>query len=370
MRVLHICTEKSWRGGENQIRLFIEGSQRLGIENFVAVPAGGRSYDKFSQFVPTVALQSKASWNPVSVFRLVKFCRDNQIQILDAQGSGGLGLALWVQKFLPSLKVVAHRRVDIEVAKDYFSRRKYLSTAISRFIAISKKIKTTLVECGVPTERVGIVPSAVDPAAYSNIDPLAERQKLLLKYNLAPHTVLVGNASALVRTKGNQFLVFALPEILKKVSKPVHVLLAGEGAERVELESFVREAGLQDKVSFLGHIDNVPNFLAGLDIMVMPSLTEGLGTIILDAICAGTVVTASDVGGIPEIIIHNETGLLFPPEDADLVAVNTIRLIEDEALRARLLASAKIHVAQNFSLERMIQGNIENYKNIISDPRS
>lgn len=367
MRVLHICTEKSWRGGENQIRLFIEGSSSLGVENFVAVPLGGRSYEKFSKMVPTLALQSKASWNPISIFRLVRFCREKNIQILDAQGSGGLSLALWVQKFLPHLKIVAHRRVDIPVAQDYFSKRKYLSPAISRFVAISQKIKKTLVACGVPDHHVMVIPSAVDPKAYEHIDGEAEKKRLLEKYQLPQNAVLVGNASALVRTKGNQFLVFALPEILKKVSKPVHVFLAGEGEQRAELETYVREAGLHEHVTFLGHIDQVPQFLAALDIMVMPSLTEGLGTIILDAICAGTTVTASEVGGIPEIIKHGETGLLFPPEDADSIVVNTVRLVEDSELRERLKKNAQAHVQQNFSLDHMIRGNVAIYRDLVKE---
>jgi glycosyltransferase involved in cell wall biosynthesis len=362
MKVLHICTEKSWRGGENQIRLLIEGSRALGVENFVAVPAGGRSFDKFSSFVKTLSLASKGGSNPISIWRLVQFCRAEGIEIVDAQGSGGLSLALWVKKFVPSIKVVAHRRVDIAVAKDFFSRRKYLSPHIAHFVAISQKIKKTLIECGVVGDQVSVVPSAVDSKVYSHIDAAAERAKLLKRFNLSDNTVLVGNASALVPTKGNQFLIFALPEVLKKIERPIHVLLAGEGEQRAELEAFVREAGLQDRVTFLGHIDAVPNFLAGLDVMVMPTMSEGLGTIILDAICAGTVVMASDVGGVPEIIVHGETGLLFPVGDVEALKINLIRLIEDQALRTRLNGQAAKHVAQNFSLESMIQGNVAIYK--------
>jgi glycosyltransferase involved in cell wall biosynthesis len=295
----------------------------------------------------------------------VQFCKAEGIQLLDAQGSGGLSLALWVKKLLPHLKLVAHRRVDIAVAQNYFSRRKYLSSQIDAFVAISQKIKQTLISSGVDGAKISVVPSAVDPKVYSSIDAAVERSKLIRQFGLHEDTVLVGNASALVPTKGNQFLIFALPEVLKKVSRPVRVLLAGEGEQRAELESFVREAGLQDRVSFLGHIDGVPNFLAGLDIMVMPTMSEGLGTIILDAICAGTTVMASDVGGVPEIIRHGETGLLFPVGDVEAVTIDLIRLIEDKDLRLRLNAQASKHVAQKFSLETMIQGNLSIYKALI-----
>ena len=102
MRVLHICTEKSWRGGENQIRLFIEGSFRFGVVNFVAIPRSGRGYPKFLKIVETLGLSSSSAYSPVSIYQLVQFCKKNQIEVLDGQGSGGLSLALWVKKFLPT----------------------------------------------------------------------------------------------------------------------------------------------------------------------------------------------------------------------------------------------------------------------------
>ena len=370
MRILHICTEKSWRGGENQIRLLIEGSEPLGVRNFVAVPEGGRSFEKFSALMGdpehVVPLASKNAWNPVSISRLVRFCRRQKIDILDAQGSGGLGLALWVRQFIPSLKIVAHRRVDLAVARNFLSKKKYLSPRIDRFVAISHRIRSTLRECGIDESRVSVVPSAVDERVYRNIDPAFERSQLLKRFSLPADTVLIGNASALVPTKGNQFLISALPQITASASHPVHLLLAGEGSQKQALEDSVREAGLQARVSFLGHIDAVPNFLAGLDIMAMPSMTEGLGTITLDAILADTAVAASDVGGIPEIVRHEETGLLFPVGDVDKLAASVVRLAEDAALRERLKRQALAHVRQSFSLETMVRGNFKIYQALMA----
>jgi L-malate glycosyltransferase len=365
MRVLHICTEKSWRGGENQIRLFIEGSFRFGVVNFVAVPKSGRSYPKFLKLVDTLGLSSSSAYSPFSIYQIVQFCKKNQIEVLDGQGSGGLGLALWVKKFLPHLKLITHRRVDDKVAQNAHSKRKYLSPAINHTVAISQNIKSVLIECGFKPESVTVVPSAVDAEIYKNLNREWSKQKLIKQFQLSEDTFLIGCASALVKVKGHVSLIDAYKEVLKSNPK-LHLLLAGEGVFRPELEAYIQAQGLKEKVTFLGHIDNVPEFLCGLDLMVMPSLVEGLGTIVLDAISSGTPVIGSRAGGIPEMIIHEKTGLSFEPGQAQDLELNLRRIITDSSLRNQLLKNAQNHIAQNFSLENMVKGNIQVYKKVLS----
>ncbi|MEK6556052.1 MAG: glycosyltransferase family 4 protein, partial [Bdellovibrionota bacterium] len=182
---------------------------------------------------------------------------------------------------------------------------------------------------------------------------------------LPEDTFIIGCASALVKVKGHESLLNAFSEVLK--SNPnIRLLLAGEGVYRPEIEAQVQRLGLEKSVTFLGHIDNVPEFLCGLDLMVMPSLVEGLGTIVLDSISSGTPVIGSRAGGIPEMIIHEKTGLNFEAGNAADLKIQLKRIIDDSALRNQLLKNAQDHIAQNFSLENMVKGNIEVYKKVLS----
>jgi L-malate glycosyltransferase len=295
----------------------------------------------------------------------VQFCKKNQIEILDGQGSGGLGLALWVKKFLPHLKLITHRRVDDQVAQNAHSRRKYLSPALDHTVAISQNIKNVLIQCGFKADSVTVVPSAVDAEIYKNLNREWSKQKLIKQFHLNEDTFLIGCASALVKVKGHLSLIEAYKEVLKTNPK-LHLLLAGEGVFRPELEAYIKTQGLEKNITFLGHIDNVPEFLSGLDLMVMPSLVEGLGTIVLDSISSGTPVIGSRAGGIPEMIIHEKTGLNFEPGNAQDLQVQLQRMIQDSSLRSQLLNNAQQHIAQNFSLESMVKGNIQVYKKALS----
>src|SRR6185437_7301144 len=107
-------------------------------------------------------------------------------------------------------------------------------------------------------------------------------------------------------------------------------------------------------VTFLGFIEDVPSFLAGLDALAVPSNFEGLGTILLDGTAAGLPIAATRVGGIPEVIVDGETGLLSEVGDADGLAANLARLVADPALGARLNAAEREKVAREFSVGAMV----------------
>lgn len=363
MRVLHICTEKTWRGGENQIRLFIEGSYRLGVVNFAAVPSAGRAYPRFLKLVETLALPSSSAYDPRSIWKLVRFCKKNDIEVLDGQGSGGLSLALAVKRFLPHLKLVTHRRVDDRVAQNFRSRRKYLSPLINKTVAISQNIKNVLIDCGFDASSIAVVPSAVDATVYQNLDRSWARRDWLKVAGWPDSAFIIGCASALVPAKGHDSLFQAFAPLIQ--SHPdAYLLLAGEGSHRTVLEGIVKALKIEHRVRFLGHIENVPEFLSALDLMVMPSLNEGLGTIVLDAMSAGTPVIGSTAGGIPEMVLHRNTGLIFEAGNSRALKTELDWALAHRENLQDFVNSAHAHIKQHFSLEAMVAGNVAVYKEV------
>jgi L-malate glycosyltransferase len=143
-------------------------------------------------------------------------------------------------------------------------------------------------------------------------------------------------------------------------------VILGEGELRDELLHDVRELGLERHVLLPGFRRDVLSLLKTFDLFVMPSITEGLGTSLLDAMACERPIVASRVGGIPEVVVDGVTGLLVPPRDADSLAEAIVRLLEDRALAAQLAAAGLARVHQHFTVDRMVDETLDVYRRALA----
>jgi glycosyltransferase involved in cell wall biosynthesis len=140
-------------------------------------------------------------------------------------------------------------------------------------------------------------------------------------------------------------------------------VVVGEGPDRQQLQDLAQELGISAQVTFSGYCQDMPGAYASLDLMVMPSLDEGMPMTLLEAMAAKRAVIASSVGAIPEIVKHGETGLLIQPGSADDLLQAMVTLLENSSLRQRMAESARQSVAR-FSAESMARGYIDFYQRI------
>ena len=335
--VLHTGDELNWRGAENQIRLLIEGTKEV-VQHSVAYPRKSRAHDQFSKLVPTFGLNSRRV-GPIDLFRLAQFCDKHQVQIVDAHSSRGLDWALWLKTLRPRLKIVAHRRVAFPINTNFFSRRKYFSSKIDMHVAISKKIAEMLTNYGVSPELIRTIPSAVDPKPYLKLDRTALKREFCREHRLAEDALIIGNASAFTAEKGYSHFIKSLPGVLASMSGGVHFVFGGDGPLLESMKKLVQELGIEKKVLFLGHVKDTPRLLSVFDILVVPSLNEGLGTILLEGAYAGCALIGSNVGGIPEVVIDKETGLLVNPGHVHDLTKKLLQMAGDKTLRDQTSAA-------------------------------
>jgi len=157
----------------------------------------------------------------------------------------------------------------------------------------------------------------------------------------------------LTEVKGHKYLISAMRKLVDDFSH-VKCFIAGQGELKIELENQIHELGLTDHVILLGYRNDVARLLIASDMFCMPSLNEALGYSLLEASAAGVPIVASDVGGIPEVIEHNITGLLVKPCDAVLLYQSLKKIWENPELGRCLVENGKKHIIETFSIDRML----------------
>jgi glycosyltransferase involved in cell wall biosynthesis len=176
--------------------------------------------------------------------------------------------------------------------------------------------------------------------------------------------VTVGYVGRLSPEKGVDRLLQAAALVLARRPN-TKFILAGSGPEDARLKRMAETLGLTKNVTFLSQVDEVSEVYASLDMVVLPSLTEGLPLMVLEALAAKRAVVATNVGAVPQVIIDGETGLLVAPGDVNALAAGIERLMEDSSLRNRLASRGHSLVAQSYSVNVMTAGYLALYHDTV-----
>ena len=243
--------------------------------------------------------------------------------------------AFVVNKFVPTI-YTAHESRFLLMAEQPRSRR-WLKLALRPFqgiLAPSTELLEVTRQLGVSSEKSAFIANAVDASKFR---PGLNGETVRARYGVPLDHCLILCPRRLVPKNGLEFLIESLPSI-RRSSRAVSVLIAGDGPERERLEARVRELGLQDSVIFAGSQDNndLPEFYGAADIVAIPSLKEATSIAGLEAMASACAVVATNVGGLPEIIEDGVSGLLVSPRDPEALAQAITRLIETPGLRIKV----------------------------------
>ena len=375
-RVLHLNTARTWRGGERQVWFLARALARRGIFQWVVGRPGSELERRCREAnLPFHAIAMRGEWDLLAVRQLRAFAREQNINILHAHTSRAHGLGLMAVRRLPGTRFVVSRRVDFPAGKNWFSRRKYLSPLIAAYVAISENVRQVLIADGVAPERIHIAYSGIDLSRFAPLSGEALRESesnqaaLRREFELdtAPPPIVLGNVAALVDHKDQRTLLHALARLREISQIPFRCLIFGEGELRGELEKLAADLQLgPEHLRFAGFRDGIDDAYRIFDIFVMSSKEEGLGTAVLDAMAYGLPVAATRGGGIPEMIVDEEGGLLAPVGDAPALAKALARLLESETLRQQMGAYNQERVKQ-FGTEATCQATLAVYERVLAD---
>lgn len=300
----------------------------------------------------------------VKAFRLLwaawKICRSQPIRAIHCgqMFSGGfagyacrrlLGIRYYLYAYGADLLEFRNRFPWGPILKRFLQRA-------SRIVAISNFTRSALLECGVREERIELVYPAIDLDRFAGE---VEAEQVRREWGWEGKAVIL-SVARLVERKGQDTIILALARVAERVPQ-VHYAIGGSGPYRERLEALAVEEGVEERVEFLGFVDEeaLAELYAGADLFSMVSReilevgeVEGFGIVYLEANAAGRPVLAGRSGGVEDAVVDGETGLLVDPEDVDEVVEALVRLLRDEELRSRLGTQGRERVHRDFDRRR------------------
>lgn len=361
--VFHLNSERGFRGGERQL-LYLAGYLRAQGHDNIIVCRKGHGLDRMARSLgyETLHLPFLGEWDPISANRLRRAASGSKLQaVLHAHTAHTAALASLSCR-LGGPPWVAHRRVDFYLSGRIRGRLKYGSASV--IVPVSQAVTDILRQQGLSSNQIKVVPDCiplgVDEARMAGLSspviaptlPEARQAKERLgrQWGVSPDVPWIGNIAALVPHKDQATLLRAFKLVLSEMPE-ARLFVIGTGPLKSDLETLARGLKISEAVRLTDHQSNAMEWLGALDLFVLSSWGEGMGSVLLEALAYGRPVVATTAGGIPEIISHEKNGLLVPPRNPQSMAQAML-----ESLRHPELARQRIErgfkTLENFTLSR------------------
>ncbi|GCC52396.1 hypothetical protein SanaruYs_26330 [Chryseotalea sanaruensis] len=361
IKVIQLSSEATWRGGEQQIAYLIGELKRHNIESIAFVKKGS-SFEEYCK-KNGIRYYKSLFQNSIDLLTVLKLCwiaRKEKASIIHIHSSKSHSLAVLGTLFGLRTPLILSRRVDFELSSSLFSDWKYNHPQIKKILCVSDAITNIVKPHLRDPDKCLTVHSGVD---ISKFKVKSTANLLREEFKIGNDKILIGNTSALAGHK-DYFTFIDTIELLVKKSLPVVAFIIGKGPLEKELKNYATQKGLKEQIIFTGFRNNISEILPCLDIFLITSTEEGLGTSVLDAFASKVPVVATYAGGIPEMVKHEQTGLIVKPKNSLGLAACVEQLINSPELRSTIIDNAYTTVL-TFSKETTATKTRLVYKEVI-----
>lgn len=360
LTLVHVDASREWRGGQAQVEALVRGLARCGHRVTLVTPGDGRLAERLRDApVEIVPDMPRGEWDWFAGRRLHRIVAERRADLIHVHSALAHAMA-WIGHGRTSPPIMVSRRVDFPISHNWLSRRKYLHSSCY-YLAISTAVRDVLIQGGVAPERIYLAPSGVDPTKFTyQTDRRATRQSL----GVSDDDFLVCNIGALTDHKDHATLIRAAQFAVAEAPN-VRFVVLGEGELRPALETQIAQAGLGDRFRLLGFRDDVESCLAASDLFALSSHMEGLCTSLLDAMLLNVPIVATRAGGVADIVLDDETGLLVAPRQGEALAGAILHMMRNGDLRCRLAAAGAVRVREGFTVDRTVAFTEKAYSEIL-----
>jgi glycosyltransferase involved in cell wall biosynthesis len=357
LRIAHVAASPNFGGVE---RLILEICRSLqcakDIEHIIAsFPEGGNA-EPFLREVDKAGFAGYRFQNDMphlmaATFELIRLLKQHQTQILCAHGHKARMLGWFAAKYLRIPIVgISHgwtgedRKIQIYERID-----KWMHRRMDHIVCVSQGQADNVIRFGTPADRVSVIYNAVRMERFDVPSDISFRHHLESMFPKKPK-LIVGAAGRLSPEKGFDILITAADKLVK-AGLDVGIVIFGDGVLQTPLQKQIDDCGIASSVTLAGFTDQLDQYMHHFDLFVQSSHTEGMPSVLLEAMSARTAVVATQVGGTGELVFEGVTGLMVPPNDSDALSEAMQRVLCDDDLRRTMGENGRQRVEKSFALE-------------------
>ena len=377
IKLIHIITRLDKGGSAENTFLTLKGLDKSRYEvSLIAGPVEDPSQDRRKQIeesgvsyiqVPQLRRNINFFFDFPALLKIRRLLKRDKPDIVHTHTSkaGLLGRLAARLAGIPSIIHTPHGHVFFGYfgalkTKMFVLLEKLASRITDKIIALTPREKADYLRYKVAKEdKLVVIPSGIE-LHKCQYPPKEERSKLRRELGIPDRSAVVGTAGRLVPVKGSGFLLQAVGQVISE-HPDTYLVFAGDGPLRKNLAKDAVDRGLAKKIIFTGWRDDMARVLSVFDVFCLPSLNEGMGRVLVEAMALGKPVVASDAGGIPDLIIPGKNGILVPPQDPEELARQIRFLIENREEREKLGRAGK-EMASAYSDEVMVKKIAELYE--------
>ena len=358
MHILFVESSRSWGGQEYRTCLEINWLNQRGHQAWLMCDRKSEVFPKATELgtrVRTMPLRRR--FDPLSSWRLWRFCRRNEIDLIKTYSSKDHWLSLPL--YFSGIPVVRARCITDPVGNKW--RAFIYKHGCAKIVADAQVIKKQLVEQnGIPADKIAVIGSGVDLARFA---PDRDRMKLRQELGFSAETPVIVNIGMIRYDKGQTKLIKAARIVLQQRPDAQLIFVGqatGDRWREAQLRQRIHQAGLEDKIIMLGYRWDTPDILAAADIVVIASLgTEASSIVLREAFAASRPVVATRIGDVPEVVKDRENGLTVEPDNPEALAEAILEFLSNKQLAAHCAASALRYARDHFSFDRMMEAKLD-----------
>jgi len=361
IKILHTEWSNGWGGQE--IRIVTESKVFIdkGYQVIIAAQPHSKLLKKAQQEnIPTFSIKMNKGLNFIAMLKLANFIYKNQIDIVHTHSSIDSRTAGIAAKIM-GVAVVRSRHISIPISLRKFTYFQYMKIA-DKVITSGQFIKNEMVNKNkmIP-EKIVSAPAGIDIQQFSLTRNLPDIKE---KYNINDK-FLIGIVSVLRSWKGHKYLIEAI-NILKNKIPNIHLIIVGDGPKKNSIEQLIKELDLETYITLTGYQKDPAAFFKAMDIMVLPSYAgEATSQVLPQAMAMKTPIIATHAGGLSEVVIDKETGLVIKPKDSQSIADAIYTLFTNEELKEKISIQGQKYTFKNFTFEKMIQTTEKVYLEVL-----